>query len=90
MFSKQYIVFHIIDRCIRWAAGQQVANKAMHTILDAYHLCWMQRLPATVMHSDGEGASGDDAPQAILKAKGAPLRIRARGQSATAIGARSG
>eukprot|EP00959_Pyramimonas_sp_CCMP1952_P157712 3297722-Pyramimonas_sp.AAC.1 len=54
MFYKQHIVFRIIDRCTRWAAGQQVADKAMHAMLDAYHQCWIQRGLATAMHSAGE------------------------------------
>ena len=37
LFYKKHIVFHIIDRCIRWAAGQEIPDKTMTTILDAYH-----------------------------------------------------
>ena len=39
-FYKKYIVFHIVDRCIRWAAGQEIPNKERDTTTDAYHDCW--------------------------------------------------
>ena len=32
---KQHIVFHIIDRCIRWAAGREIPNKERATLIDA-------------------------------------------------------
>eukprot|EP00959_Pyramimonas_sp_CCMP1952_P207116 4332593-Pyramimonas_sp.AAC.1 len=50
----------------------------------------MQFGPAKVLYSDGEGALHNDAAKAVLKAKGAELRIRARGQRAATIEARSG
>eukprot|EP00959_Pyramimonas_sp_CCMP1952_P007261 152421-Pyramimonas_sp.AAC.1 len=83
-------VFRMIDRCIRWAAGQQIADQAMHAILEAYHQCWMQRGPATSMYFDGEGRLISDAATAILKAAGAELRVHASVQRAAAIEARDG
>eukprot|EP00959_Pyramimonas_sp_CCMP1952_P331564 6943064-Pyramimonas_sp.AAC.1 len=41
-------------------------------------------------HSDGEGALNNDTAKEVLKAKGAELRIRARGQRATTLEGRSG
>eukprot|EP00959_Pyramimonas_sp_CCMP1952_P463874 9485658-Pyramimonas_sp.AAC.1 len=61
----------------------------MTSILDAYHQCWMQCGIAKVLYSDGEGALNNDAAKAVLKAEGAELRMRARGQRARTIGARS-
>eukprot|EP00959_Pyramimonas_sp_CCMP1952_P225346 4712804-Pyramimonas_sp.AAC.1 len=46
--------------------------------------------PAKEVHSDGEGALNDDTAQAVRKAKGTELRMRARGQRAATIKARSG
>eukprot|EP00959_Pyramimonas_sp_CCMP1952_P298779 6249442-Pyramimonas_sp.AAC.1 len=68
----------------------EIPDKSMTTILDAYHQCWMQFGPAKVLYSDGEGALNNDTAKAALKAKGAELRIRARGQHGTTIEARNG
>eukprot|EP00959_Pyramimonas_sp_CCMP1952_P057934 1209304-Pyramimonas_sp.AAC.1 len=62
----------------------------MTSILDAYHQCWMQIGPAKVLYSDGEGALNNDIAKAVLRAKGAELRTRARGQRATTTEARNG
>eukprot|EP00959_Pyramimonas_sp_CCMP1952_P327616 6858540-Pyramimonas_sp.AAC.1 len=47
MFYKQeHNLYHIIDRCIRYATGIGIPDKTMTSILDAYHQCWMQFGPA--------------------------------------------
>eukprot|EP00959_Pyramimonas_sp_CCMP1952_P295745 6185827-Pyramimonas_sp.AAC.1 len=47
MFYKQeHTIFHIMDRCIRYATGTEIQDKTTTTILDAYHQCWMQFGPA--------------------------------------------
>eukprot|EP00959_Pyramimonas_sp_CCMP1952_P357614 7487753-Pyramimonas_sp.AAC.1 len=68
----------------------EIPDKTMTSILDAYHQCWMQFGLAKALYSDGGGALNNDPAKAVLKAKGAELRIRARGQHATTIEARSG
>eukprot|EP00959_Pyramimonas_sp_CCMP1952_P004209 88505-Pyramimonas_sp.AAC.1 len=60
----------------------------MTSMLDANHQCWMQFGPAKVLCSDGEGALNNDTAKAGLRARGTELRIRARGQHATAFEAR--
>eukprot|EP00959_Pyramimonas_sp_CCMP1952_P247320 5169994-Pyramimonas_sp.AAC.1 len=91
MFYKQERNrLHTMDRCIRYAAGMQIPDKTMTSILDAHHPCWMQFEPAKALYSDGEGTLNNDAAKAAHKAKGTELRIRARGQRATTIEARSG
>eukprot|EP00959_Pyramimonas_sp_CCMP1952_P282428 5903263-Pyramimonas_sp.AAC.1 len=62
----------------------------MTIILDAYHQCWMQFGPTTVLYSDGEGALNNDTAKSALEANGTEFRIRARGQHATMIEARNG
>eukprot|EP00959_Pyramimonas_sp_CCMP1952_P015311 324250-Pyramimonas_sp.AAC.1 len=49
-----------------------------------------QRGPAVTMHTDGEGALKNGAAEAILEAKGTASCIRARGQRAAVVEARSG
>eukprot|EP00959_Pyramimonas_sp_CCMP1952_P315616 6605926-Pyramimonas_sp.AAC.1 len=50
----------------------------------------MQFGPAKALYSDGEGATNNDTVKSVLKARGTELRMRARGQRATTIEARSG
>eukprot|EP00959_Pyramimonas_sp_CCMP1952_P139974 2929242-Pyramimonas_sp.AAC.1 len=91
MFYKQeQKIFQIIGRCIRYATGVEIPDKTVTSILDAHHQCWMQFGHAKVLYSDGEGALNNDTAKAVLKEKGAELRIRARGQHATTIEVRNG
>eukprot|EP00959_Pyramimonas_sp_CCMP1952_P240930 5035455-Pyramimonas_sp.AAC.1 len=86
MFYKQeHKLFHIIDRCIRYATGMELLYKTLTSTLDAYYQSWMQFEPAKVFYSDEEGAFDNDAAEAVLEGKGIELRIRARGQRATTI-----
>eukprot|EP00959_Pyramimonas_sp_CCMP1952_P291520 6097724-Pyramimonas_sp.AAC.1 len=68
----------------------EVPVKTMTGIMDTYRQCWMQFGPAEVFYSDGEGALNNDVAKAVLKAKGADVRIRTRGQRGTTIGTRRG
>ena len=42
LFYETYIVFHIIDKCIRWHAGREVPNKEVETLLLALVEIWFQ------------------------------------------------
>ena len=90
MFYKGKSVFHIIDRCIRFAAGQEMPDKTMTSLMEAYHQVWMQHGPANILYSDGEGAFSNPTAKEILKFKGTELRMRARGQHATSIASING
>eukprot|EP00959_Pyramimonas_sp_CCMP1952_P284403 5945185-Pyramimonas_sp.AAC.1 len=47
MFYKQeHNIFHITDRCMRYATGVEIPGKTMTSILDGYHQCWVQFGPA--------------------------------------------
>ena len=89
-YKSEHKVFHIIDRCIRFAEATEVPDKTMNTLIDAYHGTWMRHGPAEVLYSDGEGALNNETAKALLRHKGTELRIRARGQHATTIEARNG
>ena len=89
-YKNEHIVFHIIDRCIRFAACTEIPDKKMHTVLKAYITCWHQHEPAKVLYSDGEGALASDISKELLRSMGTELRIRAHGQHATTIEARHG
>eukprot|EP00959_Pyramimonas_sp_CCMP1952_P216887 4535713-Pyramimonas_sp.AAC.1 len=88
--TQEHNIFHIIVRCIRYATGMEISDKTMTAILDAYHQCWMQFGLAKVFYYDGEGALNNGLANAVPKAKGTELRLRARGQHAATIEARNG
>eukprot|EP00959_Pyramimonas_sp_CCMP1952_P288635 6035999-Pyramimonas_sp.AAC.1 len=47
MFYKQKDnIFHVLDRCIRYATGIEIPGETMISILDAYLQCWTQFGPA--------------------------------------------
>eukprot|EP00959_Pyramimonas_sp_CCMP1952_P358638 7509497-Pyramimonas_sp.AAC.1 len=86
MFDKKRTIFHVTDRCIRLAAGQEISDRERDAILDAYHYCWIAyHGPFKALYSDGEGALNNDTAKAMMANRGATLRIRAPGQRATSI-----
>eukprot|EP00959_Pyramimonas_sp_CCMP1952_P164591 3440696-Pyramimonas_sp.AAC.1 len=63
-YKREHSLFHIIDRCMRYANGIEIPDKTMTSILDAYHPCWMQFGAAKVFYSDGDGALNNDSAKA--------------------------
>ena len=55
-YKCKHIVFHIADRCIRFAEGAEIPDRLMDTVLDAYCYTWLRHGPAKILYSDGEGA----------------------------------
>ena len=91
MFYKRHIIFHILDRCIRLAAGQEIPDKERDTLIDAYYYCWLaHHYPFQTLYSDGEGGLNNDAAKKAFANKGTVLKIRAPGQHATSIESRNG
>eukprot|EP00959_Pyramimonas_sp_CCMP1952_P002739 56659-Pyramimonas_sp.AAC.1 len=88
-YKEERNLFHIIDRCIRSATGMEMPDKTMSSILDACHQFWIQFGPARVLYSDREGALHNAMAKTVLTAKGAELRIRARGQRDATIETRN-
>ena len=89
-FYKRHIAFHIIDTAIRLGDGEEIPNKEMSTLLDAYVTSWVQRHgPFTTLYMDGESGMNNDTAKAELKRLGTDLRVRARGQHPHYIDARS-
>ena len=43
MFYKRKVVFHIIDRAIRYAEGMEIPDKTEASLLAAYTSTWFQR-----------------------------------------------
>eukprot|EP00959_Pyramimonas_sp_CCMP1952_P269850 5641930-Pyramimonas_sp.AAC.1 len=39
LYEQEHNIFHIIDRCIRYATGIEIPDKTMTSILDADHQC---------------------------------------------------
>eukprot|EP00959_Pyramimonas_sp_CCMP1952_P078485 1640403-Pyramimonas_sp.AAC.1 len=68
-YNQEHHIFHITDRCIRFAIGIEIPDESMASILDAYHQCWMQLGPAQALYYDGEGALNIDTAKAVLRQK---------------------
>eukprot|EP00959_Pyramimonas_sp_CCMP1952_P115669 2418230-Pyramimonas_sp.AAC.1 len=88
--SQEHNTFHIIDRCIRYATGVEKPDKkgcqslrCVPSVLDA-----IRTFQSTLLRR--EGALNADNTKAVHKAKGTELRMRARGQRARTLKARSG
>eukprot|EP00959_Pyramimonas_sp_CCMP1952_P049513 1034314-Pyramimonas_sp.AAC.1 len=41
-YNQEHNLYHIIDRCMRYATGIEISDKSMTSTLDAYGQCWMQ------------------------------------------------
>ena len=86
LFYKDYIVFHLIDRCIRWHAGDEAENKTEDHLLELLDVVWLKLYgPMTVYIVDGERGICSESTKAFLKAHGAMVRERAKGQHAKMI-----
>ena len=72
MFYKDYIIFHIMDRCTRFHSGDEVKDKSEDTLINTYELVWCK------IH-------GPPNAQARLKQLGTTVRVRAPGQHAQYI-----
>eukprot|EP00959_Pyramimonas_sp_CCMP1952_P184648 3860680-Pyramimonas_sp.AAC.1 len=83
LFYKTHTVLHMVDRCIRRSATKEIADKTMHTVLNAISEAWYYLGAPKVLYSDGEGALANKTATSIVASLGTELRIRARGQHAT-------
>ena len=91
MFYKKHIIFHIMDRCIRLAAGLEIPDRERDTLIDAYYYCWLAHHdPFGTLYSVGEGGLNNDQAKEAFANEGTVLRIRALGQHATSIESRNG
>ena len=41
MFYSEHIIFHLVDKCIRWEAAVEIKDRECHTLLGAISVLWI-------------------------------------------------
>ena len=87
LFYEEFIVFHLIDRCTRWHATLEIANKTEGELLRALHACWITiHGPMKELIIDGErGIAESFRAGSFLTRLGIKLQPRAPQQHAPHI-----
>eukprot|EP00959_Pyramimonas_sp_CCMP1952_P469611 9495238-Pyramimonas_sp.AAC.1 len=63
----------MIDQCMRSAAGHEIPDKTITSVLDACHHARLRRGPAEVLCSNGGGTLNRDTARDILEHGGTQL-----------------
>ena len=84
LFFREHIIFHMIDRCIRWHATQEVTGRFMETLIEAIDKIWVSiHGPMREFIIDGEAALAQGwLPRQYFKEKGITVIIRPPGSHA--------
>eukprot|EP00959_Pyramimonas_sp_CCMP1952_P160636 3359449-Pyramimonas_sp.AAC.1 len=83
LFVLQFMIYHLVDKCCRFHAGEVVDDKTEATLLSALWTAWIGiHGPMEQLVIDGEGGLNSDRAKATLKAEGIELITRAPGQHA--------
>ena len=92
LFYKRHAIWHMVDRCDRWHAAEEIQTKEFASIRRAIENCWIKIYGAPkYLVVDGEGAiahaGGEPTAEAaeFLKHHGITPRIRAPDQHARMI-----
>ena len=92
LFYKRHAIWHMVDRCDRWHAAEEIPTKEFASIRRAIENCWIKIYGAPkYLVVDGEGAiahaGGEPTAEAaeFLKHHGITPRIRAPDQHARMI-----
>ena len=90
LFFKKFIIFHMIDRGIRWHATQEVKSKDMETLIEAIDKIWVSiHGPMREFIIDGETALAKGwLPREYFKEKGINVIIKPPGSHAKYIARR--
>ncbi len=85
VFIHKFIVFHMLDRCIRWEAAQVIPDKSAPTLMKAIDTTWITiHGPPKELICDLEtGIVGSDQTTEFLARKGIKLHPRGKDQHAT-------
>ncbi len=86
MFYKDYIIFHVLDRCTRFHSGDEAKDKSEDTLIDLYKQVWVNiHGPFLILYVDGESGLTSPNARERLKRLGATVRVRAPEQHAQYI-----
>ena len=84
LFVLQYMIFHLVDACTRFHAGEVIKDKYEDTLVKTLWTAWIGiHGPMEELVIDGEGGLNADRAKATLKAEGIKLTTRAPGQHAS-------
>ena len=84
LFIHKYTIFHMLDRCTRWHAGNLIPNKLEKTLTHAIQTCWVGiHGPMKELILDGEsGIAISELTNTYLRRQTIELRSRAKDQHA--------
>ena len=84
VFYKDFIIFHLVDRCTRWQASKHIPNKSTDTLIEAMEDCWVSTFgPMKQLIFDHEtGLMKSDKAATWFGRKGIKFEPRAVGQHA--------
>ena len=87
MFVGKHIIFHMLDRCLRWHAAKVIPGKQEDTLITALDELWVSiHGPPKELIMDGEsGLMGSAKAQDFLHRKGIKPHQRGKGQHARYI-----
>ena len=86
LFYKQFIIFHLIDRCTRWHAAKIIENKFEEILLDALFTTWIWILGAPeYFYVDGESGLNTQSAKTWIENQGSKFKCRAPEQHARFI-----
>ena len=88
LFYKDYIVFHVLDRCTGFHAGQEANDssagaKSEDVLIDLYSTTWVTHHgPFETLYVDGESGLTNPNAKARLQRLGTKVQVRAPEQNA--------
>ena len=78
MFYRDYIIFHIMDRCTRFHTGDEAKDKSEDTLIELYELTWCKHFgPFEILYVDGESGLTNKNARARLLRLGTTVQPRA-------------
>ena len=84
LFVLQFMLFHLVDSCTRFHAGEVIDSKTEDTLLQALWTAWIgHHGPMEELVIDGEGGLNTERARAKLRLEGIKLTTRAPGQHAS-------
>ena len=84
LFVMSYMIFHLVDRCTRWKAGEIIEHKDKETLIQALHTTWIGihgHMDNFII--DGESSLYTQDARARLASDGIQVRTKAPGQHAS-------
>ncbi len=87
LFVYKYVVFHMLDRCVRWHAAKVVPDKDDETLIKAIDEIWVTThgAPKELIVDGESGITQSEKALQYLRRRGIKLHVRAKDQHARYI-----